>query len=150
MSICYNLSVQFVKSDNTYIIRLEKNESVIDELTKFCEKESINTATFSGIGAVSSATLAFYNLGSKEYEFKTFSQDHEVVSLTGNVSLVENKPFLHIHCVLSNDKFECFGGHLKKGVVGATLEIRLTNLNIKIERELDNDTGLKLLNCSQG
>ena len=141
--------MQFIKSDRTYIIRLEKNEDILDELTKFCEKENITSATLSGIGAVDTATLAFYNLESKEYEFRKFSEDYEVVSLTGNVSLVENKPFLHIHCVISNNNFECFGGHLKEGAVGATLEINLTQIDLKIERFINQETGLKLLNCAQ-
>lgn len=140
--------MQFVKATNSYVIRLEKGESIIKELELFCQKENISTAFLSGLGAFLSATLAFYNLEKKEYELKNLSETCEIASLVGNVALVGGKPFVHSHCVLSNNKFECFGGHLKIGVVGATCEIHLTKLDTEIERKLDEEIGLKLLDCS--
>lgn len=140
--------MQFVKANNSYIIRLEKGESIIKELELFCQKENISTAFLSGLGAILSATLAFYNLEKKEYELKKLSETCEIVGLVGNITLVEGKPFVHLHCVLSNNKFECFGGHLKEGTVGATCEIHLTKVGTEIERNLDEKIGLKLLDCS--
>lgn len=139
--------MQFVKANNSYVIRLEKGESIIEELESFCQKENISTAFLNGLGAILSATLAFYNLEKKEYELKNLSETCEIVSLVGNVALVDNKPFAHLHCVLSNSKFECFGGHLKEGTVGATCEIHLIKLDVEIERKLDEKIGLKLLDC---
>ena len=140
--------MQFVKANNSYIIRLEKGESIIEKLELLCQEENISTAFLSGLGALLSATLAFYNLEKKEYELKKLSETHEIVSLVGNITLVDGKPFVHSHCVLSNSKFECFGGHLKEGAVGATCEIHLTKLDTEIERKLDEEIGLKLLDCS--
>lgn len=139
--------MQFIQSGNSYIIRFESRENLIEELCAFCEKEGIFGAFFSGIGALQNATLAFYNLENKEYEYKNLIGDHEIASLTGNVSIVNEKPFAHIHSVLSNDKFECMGGHLKDGIVGATCEIHLTKFDKKIERKMDEKVGLKLLDC---
>lgn len=140
--------MQFKKSDNFYLIRLERNENLIEEISKFCEKEEINAAFFTAIGALSSSTISFYNFQSKEYLDKNIDEDLEIVSLTGNISIVENKPFVHFHGVFSNKNFECFGGHIKKGIVGATCEIHLTKLNMKIERKMDDSIGLKLLDCN--
>ena len=139
--------MQFVKDKDNYILRLEKGEEIISTLTQFCKEENITTGFFSGIGAILSAELAFYNLFKKEYELKELSETHEIASLTGNIALVENSPFVHIHCVLSNNKFECFGGHLKNGVVGATCELYLAKETTTIERKFDEKIGLKLLDC---
>lgn len=139
--------MQFIKSKNSYIIRFESGENLIQELCSFCEKEGILGAFFSGIGALQSATLAFYNLENEQYEYKNLTGDYEIASLTGNVSIVNEEPFAHIHSVLSSDKFECVGGHLKEGIVGATCEIHLTKFDKKIERKMDEKVGLKLLDC---
>lgn len=139
--------MQFKKSDNFYLIRLEKEESFIEEISKLCEKEEITSAFFTAIGALSSLTISFYNLERKEYLDKNINEDCEIASLTGNVAIVENKPFVHAHGVFSNRNFECFGGHIKKGIVGATCEIHLTKLDMKAERTFDDFTGLKLLDC---
>lgn len=139
--------MQFVKDNNSYIIRLEKGESIIEKLESFCIKENFSAAFLNGLGAILSATLAFYNLEKKEYELKNLSEACEIVSLVGNITLVDNKPFAHLHCVLSNSKFECFGGHLKEGTVGVTCEIHLIKLDVEIERKLDEKIGLKLLDC---
>jgi len=140
--------MQFVKTSERYIVRLEKGESIIDELTSFCQKENITTGFFYGLGAVLSAELGYYNLKTKKYRTKKFNNPHEIVSLVGNVSIVNNKPFIHAHCVLSNENFECFGGHLKEAVVGGTCEIYLTREEIALERKYDEETGLKLLDCA--
>lgn len=140
--------MQFVKENNSYIIRLERGESIIEKLELFCKKENISTALFNGLGAILSATLAFYNLEKKEYELKNISETCEIASLVGNITLAGGKPFVHSHCVLSNNKFECFGGHLKKGTVGATCEIHLMKLDTEIERKLDKKIGLKLLDSA--
>jgi predicted DNA-binding protein with PD1-like motif len=137
--------MKFQKSEGTFIIRLEKGEKIIETLTSFCEKKGIKSGMFHAIGAVLTAELGFYDLGKKEYQFKKFEDLHEIISLTGNVSLVEEKPFLHVHCVLSDKNYNCHGGHLKEGEVGATCEVCLIPSGSKIEREYDQEVGLKLL-----
>jgi len=137
--------MQFVKTENYYLIRLEKGEDIIPCLTKFCEENNVLSGVFQGIGAFLSSELGYYNLENKEYSFKKIDKACEIVSLTGNLSVLDGKPFFHIHTVLSDENLACFGGHLKQGTVGATCEIYLLPSVTKIERELDEAIGLKLL-----
>jgi len=137
----------FRKTENGYIIRLIKDEKIVEALTDFCAKENTRSGVFYGIGAVQEAELGFYYLNKKEYKFKKLDRPQEIVSLTGNVALIENKPFLHIHTVLANDDFVCSGGHLKEAVVGATCEIYLFTFKDAMERVFDKEIGLKLLDC---
>jgi predicted DNA-binding protein with PD1-like motif len=137
----------FRKTENGYILRLIRNEKIVEKLTDFCIKENIRSGVFYGIGAVLEAEIGFYKLDKKEYKFKKLDRPQEIVSLTGNVALVENKPFLHIHIVLASDDFVCSGGHLKEAVVGATCEVYLFAFKAAIERVFDKEIGLKLLNC---
>jgi len=142
--------MNFRKTEKGYILRLFKGERIAEKITDFCVKESVHSGVFYGIGAVLEAELAFYSLAKKKYIFKKLEKPQEIVSLTGNIALVENKPFLHIHAVLANDDFICSGGHLKEAVVGATGEIYLFSLKDAIERIFDEEIGLKLLDCKIG
>lgn len=135
----------FSKTDNGYLIRLFKGEKIVESLQKFCKKESLVSGSLTAIGGASDIELGYYNLETKQYQWKTFQEVHEIVSLTGNISLVENEPFLHIHTVISNNNFETFGGHLKEATVSATCEVILTNLNAETGREMDDEIGLRLL-----
>lgn len=134
-----------VKTLQGYTIRLEKGEQIIQTLSKFCNEENVHSAMLMGIGAVENAELGFYHLDRKDYSWQNFEKAMEVVSLTGNVTQVENEPFLHIHAVLSDENFMAIGGHLKEGTVNATLEIFMQTLSTPISRTLDEEIGLKLL-----
>lgn len=137
--------MQYTSTDKGYIIRLVRGEKIVNTLTSFCEKENIHSGVFHGIGAVETPELGYYNLDTKEYKWQQIEKMLEIVSLTGNVALVENKPFIHAHVVVSDDEFIAYGGHLKEGTVGASCEIYLTDFGIDIKREFDEVTGLKLI-----
>ena len=44
-----------------YELRLERDDELIDSLTRFAEDEHITFATFSGLGAASSARVAYFD-----------------------------------------------------------------------------------------
>lgn len=140
--------MEFKQTSKGYVIRLVRGEKIISELKQFCQKKNISSGIFFGIGAVEEATLGFYHLSTKTYEFRHLSQALEIVSLTGNVSIVDNEPFLHIHGVFSDSNLFCLGGHLEEGNVGPTCEIYLIDFEDTIERVFDEEIGMKLLSCA--
>lgn len=133
------------------VVRLERGEEVFATLMSFCDREGIQAATFSALGAVKDAKLGYYDLATKQYGSKEYKDDHEVASMTGNVALVDGKPFLHIHTVLSGaapgTENQCIGGHLFAATVAVTLEVHLTVYEEPLTRTLDERIGLKLLDC---
>ena len=131
-----------------FILKLEKAEEVISSIADFCARRGIRSAIFQGIGAMKDTTMGYYNLAGRDYVWKTFPEDREVASMSGNVALVDDKPFVHAHVVLAacDDSLSCVGGHLKEAKVAVTLEIFLTSLPTPLTRELDDSIGLKLLN----
>ncbi len=132
-------------TDSGYVIRLEKGEKFVDTLVSFCEDEGVVGAVFTGIGSAESVELGFYNPPSKSFSFKIFDEALEVIGMNGNISIVDEKPFIHAHGTFSDNKFQTIGGHIKDFVVGPTVEIFLTNLNTEIGRKMDKEIGLKLL-----
>ena len=136
-----------VSSDTGMLIKLERGEELIATLTGLCVEENIQNAVFSGIGAVERVKIGYYDLAKREYFFRSEPGVFEVASMQGNVALVDGKPFIHAHAVLSrcDETLECIGAHIKEAYVAVTLEIFLAELDSAVERKLDETIGLKLL-----
>lgn len=139
--------MKHLTTDTGIIVKLERGEELIASLTAWCEREGIQNAVFQGIGAVEAVEIGYYDLASKTYVFKSEPAIFEVASMQGNVALVEGKPFIHAHAVLSrcDESLACIGAHIKSARVAVTLEIYLTPLSTNIGRKLDEPIGLKLL-----
>ncbi|NHZ85901.1 MAG: DUF296 domain-containing protein [Planctomycetia bacterium] len=138
--------MQFKQSDNTYFVYLEKGESVIDELTKFCREHNINNGYISGIGAVNNIILGAYNSDSKEYIKRTFKEDHELITYQGNIMLLNGEPFIHAHITIGNHKMEIFGGHLFSMNVAVVGEFIINKITSNSKRTFDDEIGLATWN----
>lgn len=136
-----------VRETGAYILRLYRGEAVHETIAAFCASQSISTAWFTALGAIESIELGYYSLEEKSYFWKEYAAPHEVVTMVGNVALVDGAPFLHIHTTISDDENTTYGGHLKAATVAVTLEVQLTAYDTSIERTFDEFTGLKLLSC---
>jgi len=128
-----------------HIIRLLQNNEFIHEIISYCQSNDINAGFFSAIGAAKSVTVSFYNLNTKKYQDKTFDEDVEIVTVTGNIATFQGQIRIHAHGSFSRNDYSVFGGHVQNLVVSATCEIHLTKLDGRIKRELDEKTGLFLL-----
>ena len=131
-----------------FILKIEKGDEVISSITDFCTRRGIRGAIFQGIGAVDNFEVGYYDSERREYFFKKVQGTHEVASMTGNVALVDDKPFVHAHAVLSKCDESCaaIGGHIKNAIAAVTLEVFLTSLPTPLTRAMDESIGLKLRN----
>ena len=134
------------KFSDKCVVKLEKGDEVIACLTNFAKDEQIKLAKFFGIGAVSSITVGFYQLPKKTYVWREFIEELEVTSLLGNIAILDSEPFIHAHINVSDKNFNVYGGHLKKAIVGATLEVVVELIDGEVERKFSDEIGLNLLN----
>lgn len=133
------------KFNNTYMIRIDKGEEVIESLKKICRDEKIQFASISGIGAADKVTLGLYNVPEKKYYSKELEGAYEITSLLGNVTEMNGEVYLHIHATISNKDLNVFGGHMNYCRIGATSEIVITLIDGKMGRVTDEETGLNIL-----
>lgn len=125
---------------------LYKDEKLVQALTDTMMAEGIFGAALRGIGVLKNIELGYYDLHGKQYDIKKYSgKDYELLSLMGNVTLRDGKPFVHLHAVLGDEHFNTFGGHLFEAEVGVTAEIIVSPLGAAAERELREDLGLALI-----
>ena len=126
------------------IIKLEKGEDLLETLNWIVERENIEAGFFTGIGALSKVRIGIFIQG--KYEEITIEDKLEIVSLLGNISLKDGKPFVHAHITVSKKGGEAFGGHLLPGsIISVTCEIFLVRLKNPIKREFDKELKLYLL-----
>ncbi len=129
-----------------YLMRLDKGERLSDALEKFGLETNIEGGWVSGLGGAGTATLGFFDLDKKEYDWRDYEDLREVVSLTGNLARDEKGQFVfHLHAVLGDRDFNTVGGHLKDLTAGATLELFIHRAYQPTKRKTDESLGLKTL-----
>ena len=133
------------KAGRLFVGRLPHGQDLIASIEGFCQEASIQTATFSLIGAVSSFTIGAYDQKQQVYITATEKGPFEIITCTGNVSLMDGKPFVHAHIALGDQEGVLAGGHLFSETIIYAGEICLQELAGKpLERTYDETTGLSL------
>ena len=133
------------KFENFVCIRLEKGDEVCSSLMAAVLEHGIKLGVVSGIGTLDRATVGLFKASEKKYYPNTFKGDFEISSLTGNITTMNQKPYIHLHIAMSDVHGNTFGGHLSEGYVSATAEIFITACNAEVNRKYDENIGLNLL-----
>src|SRR5688572_17949068 len=133
------------RDSTTALIRFDKGDDVIELLKQFCTENNIQAASFTALGLAREVELAYFEVGSKDYLKKTFTEELEIASVVGNVGTFEGEAFVHAHGVFSDRNMAAKAGHVTKLVVGATCEVTLAILPGELAREYSEEIGLKLL-----
>lgn len=129
----------------TYIGRLLQGADLLESITKICKEENIKIGKITAIGAVKKAVIAFYDQVEKKYHNLEINQEMEIVSCTGNVSVLNGQPFVHCHIALADNQGRCFGGHLMIGTEVFACELFIEEYEGEIlERVYDEQSGLSL------
>jgi len=142
-----NMYFSEFKLGRFFLGSLPCGKDLVASVEDFCKESSVQMATFSVIGSVSSVTLGCYD--QKQQVYVTFNEEAplEIIACIGNVSIKEGSPFVHAHIVLSDEKGKIIGGHLFSETIIFAGEISFQELKGKLfERAYDNKTGLMLWN----
>lgn len=132
------------RDGNAIAIRLHAGEEVHAALLEICAHYGVTSGyVVSGIGMLKDPLLGWYDVEGRQYHEQRFAGRHELLNLAGNVSLKDGAPMCHLHVVLSDEEYRCFGGHLFSSEVGLTLEVVLLALpGVRMHRELEEEFGL--------
>lgn len=136
--------MKYSLSNNTYIVRIDRGEEVINELLKFAKQENIKGASIQAIGACDEFSVGLYSVSEKRYESIDYKGDYEIVSCLGNLSLNNNEPYLHLHIGCAGKDNKVVGGHLTRCLISGTFECFVTLTDKEIQRHKDNETGLNV------
>lgn len=132
--------------ERTFAVILETGDEIVSSLDTFADENGLEAATFKAIGALSEATLAYFDWDRKEYLPIPVSEQVEVASLTGDIATgPDGKPAIHVHAVLGKRDGSAIAGHLKSGTVRPTLEIVLTETPGHLHKRFDPSIGIALI-----
>ncbi len=140
---------KFDELKGVHFLRLIKGEDVLESIIKYCKEKSLTSGAIYGLGAVSKASLGYYDLGTKTYLENKFDFNAEVLSCTGNISKNEdtNDYIPHIHMIIGDVEGNTFGGHVLPGtIISVTGEFTIFEINSTITRKKDEEFNLYFLN----
>ncbi|MGI6117631.1 MAG: PPC domain-containing DNA-binding protein [Bilifractor sp.] len=136
--------MEYRKFDQTYVVRIDRGEEVIAELTKLAEKEGIRLAKLEGLGAASRMVIGLYNVEEQKYMKTEINEPTEITSLVGSITEMDGRPYFHIHAAAGKEDGSMAGGHLNEAVIGGTCEIFVTVIDGTVGRRKDDHTGTGL------
>ncbi len=128
-----------------FVIRLEKGDDILPSLRGFAVENRIGAGVFEGIGSLNTVKLGHYDFHTKNYKFEVFSEDLEILSLSGNIATMNKAPLPHAHVTLGKNDFSVIGGHLDEGSFANMVEIGLSSMPGKLVKSRDDEVGLNLL-----
>lgn len=132
--------------ERTFAVILETGDEIVASLNALAQAHGLEAASFKAIGALSGATLAFFDWEAKKYLPISVEEQVEVASLTGDIATgPDGKPALHIHAVLGKRDGSAVAGHLQAGTVRPTLEIILTDAPGHLRKRFDPEVGIALI-----
>ena len=136
--------MNYVSSDDAIVMRLDPGDEICSCIEKVCVEKEIRAAEITGIGTTDNAQIGVYNLAKKEFFADEVHEFCEIVSLCGNASVMDGKPYVHLHATLGSQSGKVFAGHLKSAVVAATAELVIRKIELDIGRRYDRKTGLNI------
>lgn len=144
------LLAQHANGTREYTLILAAGDEVATALVEFARRERVVAAHFSGLGAVTFAELAFFDMETKKYRVNAFPKQAEVVSLLGDIGVDESgKPVVHAHMMLSDEAGRAFGGHLIKATTSPNLEVFVTTFPEPLVRRPFPEFGAKFFDLNR-
>ena len=137
--------MKVIDNNGRYLARFEVGEKLPDALVALAQQRGWSSGSIMGIGGVRDVVLAYYDLSQKKYLQFSVEGIVELVSIIGNLALVDGKPFWHLHASVANASGDVKAGHLVALTVAITVECWIQPGNISVSRSFDEASGLNLL-----
>jgi uncharacterized protein len=85
-----------------YAVIFYQGDDAFSGLLEFAEKYHVTSAHFTAIGALSGATLGWFDPQRKMYKKIPTNDQHEVIGMSGDIALYQGKPVVHTHMVVGH------------------------------------------------
>src|ERR1700675_2936507 len=128
-----------------YAVIFYQGDEALSGLIEFAEKYQVTSAHFTAIGALSGATLGFFDPQRKMYKKILIDGQHEVIGMIGDIALYHGKPALHTHMAVGGPDGTTRAGHVLAAYVSPTLEVMVTVDPVTMQKRLDPVTDLTLI-----
>ena len=139
------MTSHYFEAGRPLLAKLPHGGDLIPTLERFSTAEKIQTAVFYMIGALSCVTLGHYDQKLQVYVTAKKEEPLEIAHCTGNITLKDESPTIHMHAILSSQDGSVYAGHIFSETIIFAGEIYIQPLlGAPLEREYDKNTGLFL------
>jgi uncharacterized protein len=128
-----------------YAVIFYQGDEAFSGLLEFADNYHVTSAHFTAIGALSGATLGWFDPRRKMYKKIPINGQHEVIGMSGDVALYQGKPVIHAHMVVGGPDGTTRAGHVLAAYVSPTLEVMVTVDPVAMHKRLDPETDLTLI-----
>lgn len=125
---------KLVGTTEPFIFVIERGELIVEAITKLAETTQIKSAILTGLGGFDDPEIGYFDVPTKEFQYKKFEGFHEVGALDGNITTLNDEIIVHLHVVLGLRDYTALTGHLRNATVSITAEISVTPLRNKVVR----------------
>ncbi len=137
-----------------FAVVLDAGEEIAASLEEFAQEAGADAASFTAIGAISTATLGFFDPELGDYRGIPVTEQAEVVSLVGDITRSgdgddSKTRTVHGHIVVARSDGSTIGGHLIRASVYPTLEVVVHETPAHLRRSYDPRTGLALIDLGR-
>src|SRR5271157_4018620 len=128
-----------------YAVIFYQGDEAFSGLLEFAERYHVTSAHFTAIGALNGATLGWFDPQRKMYKKIPINGQHEVIGMSGDIALYQGKPVVHTHMVVGTSDGTTRAGHVLDAYVSPTLEVMVTVNPVAMQKRLDPETDLTLI-----
>ncbi len=123
-----------------FMLRAPRGVDLLEYLSELAEKEDIRAGLVSVIGSLKNPVIGYFNVGESRYEEIKLDGLYELAHGSGNISLKEDRPFVHLHVVLGDKEGKAHAGHLLRGevYVAEIIILEITGEKLPIRKLLDS------------
>jgi predicted DNA-binding protein with PD1-like motif len=135
--------------ERTYAVIFAKGDEIMSGLTEFALREILVAGHFTAIGALERARFGWFDRAQNAYRNIPIDEQVEMISLIGDVGLVNGAPQIHAHGAVGFPDGQMRGGHILEAVVWPTLELFLTAYRTPLIKTHDAETDLSLFDLKE-
>ena len=95
--------MEYRKFDNTYIVRMDPGEEILEQVKALALKERIQLASVQALGAINDFTVGVFKTDEKKYYANSFQGSYEIVSLTAALHPRKEEFYCHNHMIAGDD-----------------------------------------------
>lgn len=136
--------MEYKRFGNEIVARMDVGDEIIEQVGIITEREGIKLAQINALGAIGEFTVGAYNVAEQKYYKSDYTGAWEVVSLHGNITQMDGKPYFHLHLAASDEEGRTVGGHLNRAVICGTCEMFISVVDGEVGRIKDDCTGLNV------
>ena len=128
-----------------WVGRLEAGDDLVEEVERACGEHDVRAAWVSAIGAVRRASFAYYEQDERRYLELESTEHHEITGFVGNISIRDDRPFLHAHATFASRHGAAVGGQQLPGCEVFAAEVTIREMTgVELVRTPDEVSGLAL------